>query len=52
MERFILEKLVDDKWYLVGVYNMKFIQPMCNAVGELTLAGFKMYESLRVRVEA
>lgn len=51
MEKLILEKLVDEKWYLVGVYSTRFIQPLCNAVGELTLNGYKMYDTLRVRVE-
>lgn len=50
-EKFILEKFVDDKWYMVGVYGKSFIQPLCNAVIELSKAGFEMYETIRVRVE-
>ena len=50
-EKFVLEKLVDEKWYMVGVYTKQFIQPLCNAVIELSNAGFKMYETIRVRIE-
>lgn len=50
-DKFILEKFVDEKWYLVGVYSKSFIQPLCNAVIELSKAGFEMYDTIRVRVE-
>lgn len=48
MKRWRLKKLVDGQWYTEGVYGERFIEQMGAAVAMLTMAGFRMYETMRI----
>lgn len=45
---YCLEKLVDGKWWMQGMYTEHFIQQLACAVGELYQQGFEMYKSIRI----
>lgn len=48
MKRWVVKKLVDGKWELVGIYNENFVEQIGAAVANLTKQGFVMYKTIRV----
>jgi hypothetical protein len=48
MRRWIVKKLEDGEWKMVGIYNENFVEQMSNAVANLTKQGYVMYETIRV----
>lgn len=48
MKRWVVKKLVDGKWELVGIYNENFVEQIGAAVANLTRQGFVMYKTIRV----
>ncbi len=48
MKRWIVKKLENGEWKMVGIYNENFVEQMSNAVANLTKQGYVMYESIRV----
>lgn len=48
MKRWVVKKLVDGKWELVGIYNENFVEQIGAAVANLIRQGFVMYKTIRV----
>jgi hypothetical protein len=48
LKRWVVKKLVDGKWELVGIYNENFVEQIGAAVANLTRQGFVMYKTIRV----
>ena len=46
----ILEKKIEDEWYLEGTYSERFIPQMAAAYGELARSGLEPYKDIRIRV--
>lgn len=48
MKKYKLEKLVEGKWCMHGLYTEKFISQMAQAVSNLRAKGFEMYKTMRL----
>ena len=48
MKRWIVKKLEDGEWKMVGIYNENFVEQIGAAVASLTKQGFEMYKTIRV----
>ena len=43
-----VERMVDGKWHMYGVYTDKFINQMAAAIQDLVNAGFEVYKTIRI----
>jgi hypothetical protein len=48
LKRWIVKKLEDGEWKMVGIYNENFVEQIGAAVAGLTKQGFEMYKTIRV----
>lgn len=48
MKRWVVKKLEDGEWKMVGIYNENFVEQIGAAVAGLTNQGFEMYKTIRV----